>query len=320
MPSKWRVDIPSYLYLWRGYIKSSNVTLNELNNKELFSGTPEPHLSQNDIEEVYDIITDKKIPEEELYFDNKNIHIEVKNALKKPINGRSNQETELLNLIYHNEHEIEIDNLFFNENQAIINLIRNYRGYLFKYRHDVAFKCTNCNFHQHSGIPKIAQDVIANNSKNSALELYLKTNFVHILYPKEKMEESEYWGYVNFEEQTFNISESLIAPYIPLMVKEYILYHLAFHMALQTASEKEINYFEREFVPSKEAKDEISSTDFKISKYLNNDNNISLHNPNIDSVSQNLHINFCHKYLTLYEFVLRHKGEIKLPKETFLKI
>lgn len=301
-------------------IKSSNLTLKELNNKKLFSGIPEPYLSQNDIEGLYDIITDNKIPEEELYFDNKNIHNEVKNALKKSINERNNQEKEIISLIYHNEHEIEKDSSFYNDIDTILNFVRNYRGYLFQNRHDVAFKCINCNFHQKYGIPKIALDVIDKNSKNPALELYLKTKFVYIPFPKEKMEESEYWGYVNYEEQAFYISESLDKPFVPLMVKEYILYHLAYHMALQTASEKEINYFEREFVPSTEAKEEISSSEFKILKYLNNNNNISLHNPEIDSVSQNQHINFCHKYLTLYEFVLRHNGEINLPEETFLKI
>lgn len=302
-------------------IKSGSLSIKDLKSKDLFIGIPEPHLSQKEIEQLYNIITDEKISENELFFDNSEIYRDMKKALKKPIDERTIQEKELINLIYHSDHEIEKDNLFFNDTETNLNHIINYRNQLYNKRHDIVSKCLKSNLHQKFGIPVIAQKIIETNDKYPALDIYLNTNFKFKKFSINKMEESEYWGYVNYEEQVFYISECLDKPLVPLIVKEYILFHLAFHMVLQTASEKEISDFEREFSPSAEALSEKKSGDLKVKEFLDEKNiHFSLHNPNIDTNPLNEHIIFCHKFLILYEFVLRYKGVIKISDETFLKI
>lgn len=302
-------------------VKKGNISRNECNCQKLFLGIPEPHLTTEQILQLFDLYTDTAIPETELFENTCNVHEYIRSTLMKESTQWDLHQSEIINTMYHNKKEIDQDRQFFKNREIILFHIFNYRAFLRAHYLEVIPLFRMSSFPQKLGFQVIARRVGDSHYKFAPLDWYLQSKIKINWLNKEQVNQSQCWGFVNYRDESIHLSEYINTDQVLLIVKEYILFHLTIHLISQTLSEIEINYFEKDFQPSKDAKEELKHINSNLEKFINYEGHpLSLHNPDVQTAIINDNISFCHKFLSLYEFVLRERRDLNLPNDTFLKL
>lgn len=316
-------NIESWEQKFKEKVKQGIYSREDCKTQDLFTGLPEPHLPTESLLQLYDLYTDNSIPEYELFESTSKLHEFIQTTLLKDSEQMSSEKREIIDSLYHNRKEIEQDRQYFKNNEMIQRQIANYHAYLHN-QTNVVSSFKKGHFSTSLGIQVIAKRVGEINSIFAPINTYLQSLLNINWLNQEQTSQSQFWGYVNYHDQSIHISKYIDSIHVPLLVKEYILFHLAFHMIMQTVSEKEISYLERGFKPSKEAKEEkvrLKTSNPNLRKLIDYGGvYFSFHNIDEDTQVLNDDISFCHKFLALYEFILREDGQLQISDNCYLKL